>query len=275
MEAHFCDNINGFSTNVQEIIEHFNYKAVIGQLVKNNRLSPIINQYKALELGPAQLSNLEMGYILPDQLFYNTGIFTYIWLLRNEKPASHRNRVMLIDARKQYEKEPKSFGNKRNRIADHHRDWIETRYREGWVAGFADEDVKLFRISDFAYHKVNVVFWQTDENDQPAIVTEPYTKVFLPANMAKEQAFYASDLVFNVRCHMCRMMNISPLAKILPSFWKGKSPSPSSAGKTARNWGMKSCPTNISTATKRQHRPMCYLSSFGRWSRRRRKCWRA
>ena len=49
-------------------------------------------------------------------VFYNTGIFTYIWLLRNDKPASHRGRVMLIDARQQFEKEPKSFGNKRNRI---------------------------------------------------------------------------------------------------------------------------------------------------------------
>ena len=54
--------------------------------------------------------------MLPDQLFYNTGIFTYIWLLRNDKPASHKGRVMLIDARQQFEKEPKAFGNKRNRI---------------------------------------------------------------------------------------------------------------------------------------------------------------
>ena len=32
--------------------------------------------------------------------------FTYIWLLRNEKPASHRRRVMIVDARQQFEKEP-------------------------------------------------------------------------------------------------------------------------------------------------------------------------
>jgi len=68
LEAHFRDYINGFSDNVQDIIEHFNYKAVIGQLVKNNRLSPILNQYKSLELGPAQLSNLEMGYIYEELL---------------------------------------------------------------------------------------------------------------------------------------------------------------------------------------------------------------
>src|SRR5205823_332113 len=136
----------------------------------------------------------------PDQLFYNTGIFTYIWLLRNEKPASHRGRVMLIDARQQFEKEPKSFGNKRNRITDTHRQWIEERYRDGWVKGcYADEHVKIFRREDFAYHKVSVVFWQTDEHDQPAIVTERYEKAFTAANIAKEQAFYDSELKFTVR----------------------------------------------------------------------------
>ncbi|HNM50396.1 MAG TPA: N-6 DNA methylase, partial [Candidatus Obscuribacter sp.] len=67
---------------------------------------------------------LDCIVMLPDQLFYNTGIFTYVWLLRNEKPESHRGKVMIIDARKQFEKEPKSFGNKRNRIADIHRQWI-------------------------------------------------------------------------------------------------------------------------------------------------------
>ena len=78
---------------------------------------------------------LDAIVMLPDQLFYNTGIFTYIWLLRNDKPASHRGRVMLIDARQQFAKEPKSFGNKRNRITDGHRGWIEERYRDGWVEG--------------------------------------------------------------------------------------------------------------------------------------------
>ena len=137
--------------------------------------------------------------MLPDQLFYNTGIFTYIWLLRNEKPESHRGRVMLIDARQQFEKEPKSFGNKRNRITDAHRAWIEERYRDGWAEGYADEHVKIFRREDFAYHKVSVVFWQTDEQDKPATVTERYEKTFSAANVKRELEFYASDLTFRVR----------------------------------------------------------------------------
>jgi len=137
--------------------------------------------------------------MLPDQLFYNTGIYTYIWLLRNDKPASHKRRVMLIDARQQYEKEPESFGNKRNRITDAHRTWIEVRYRDGWEDGFADDQVKIFRREEFAYHKVSVIFWQSDEHDKPAIVTEPYEKAFTAANLKKEQEFYDSELTFRVR----------------------------------------------------------------------------
>ena len=142
---------------------------------------------------------LDAIVMLPDQLFYNTGIFTYVWLLRNDKPANHRNRVMLIDARHQFEKEPRSFGSKRHRITDVHRAWIEERYHQGWSKSYPDEQVKIFRREDFAYHKVSVVFWQTDEHEKPAVVTEPYEKVLTAANLRKEQDFYESELTFRLR----------------------------------------------------------------------------
>jgi type I restriction enzyme M protein len=68
LEANFRAYINGFSKNVDDIIEHFNYRATIGTMVKNNRLAPILNQYKELALGPEQLSPLEMGYIYEELL---------------------------------------------------------------------------------------------------------------------------------------------------------------------------------------------------------------
>lgn len=146
---------------------------------------------------------LDAIVMLPDQLFYNTGIFTYVWLLRNDKPANHRGRVMLIDARQQFEKEPKAFGNKRNRMSDAHRKWIEIRYAKGWKVdakgGFDDANVKLFKTKDFAFHKVKVVFWQTDAHDQPATVTEPYEKAFTAANLKKEQEFHDSEITFRLR----------------------------------------------------------------------------
>lgn len=54
---------------------------------------------------------------LPDQLFYNTGILTYIWLVSNRKPAHRKGKVQLVDASRHFVKMTKSKGDKRNRIA--------------------------------------------------------------------------------------------------------------------------------------------------------------
>lgn len=142
---------------------------------------------------------LDAIVMLPDQLFYNTGIYTYIWLLTNSKPDSRKQQVRIIDARKQFDKEPKSFGNKRNRILDRHRQRIVEMYCSNGTDDQQNDYVKIFRNNDFAFHKVSVVFWQTDENDQPAYLTESYTKAFTPANIKKEQQFYESDLDFRIR----------------------------------------------------------------------------
>lgn len=55
---------------------------------------------------------------LPDQLFYNTGIYTYIWLVTNRKPEERRGFVQLIDGTRFFRKMKKSLNNKRNEIAD-------------------------------------------------------------------------------------------------------------------------------------------------------------
>jgi type I restriction enzyme M protein len=55
---------------------------------------------------------------LPDQLFYNTGISTYIWILTNRKRSERRGKVQLIDATGMFTKRRKSLGNKRNDISD-------------------------------------------------------------------------------------------------------------------------------------------------------------
>jgi type I restriction enzyme M protein len=141
---------------------------------------------------------LDAIVMLPDQLFYNTGIFTYIWLLSNKKPETHTKKVMLLDGRSYFDKEPKSFGNKRNRISALHMETIKAHLQKGWEKGVEEDHVKLFNTTDFAFHKVSVVFWQTDEKDEPGFVTEPYTKPLTPANIKKEQTFYESDLDFSI-----------------------------------------------------------------------------
>jgi len=55
---------------------------------------------------------------LPDQMFYNTGILTYIWLVTNRKPEARRGKVQLIDAARHFIKMKKSLGNKRNKLGE-------------------------------------------------------------------------------------------------------------------------------------------------------------
>jgi type I restriction enzyme M protein len=55
---------------------------------------------------------------MPDQLFYNTGIFTYVWLVTNRKPKERRGKVQLIDGTRFYQKMKKSLNNKRNELSE-------------------------------------------------------------------------------------------------------------------------------------------------------------
>ncbi len=134
---------------------------------------------------------LDTIVMLPDQMFYNTGIYTYIWLLNNNKPARKKNKVLIINAREQFEKEPKSFGNKRNRITDTHRKWIDEQFND-WKE---TEYTKLFDRTDFAFHKVEVVFWQEDENGEQMWVTEPFDVQINNGNANKRLALYG-DMTF-------------------------------------------------------------------------------
>ncbi|HPH13696.1 MAG TPA: class I SAM-dependent DNA methyltransferase [Burkholderiaceae bacterium] len=137
---------------------------------------------------------LEAVVALPDQLFYNTGISTYIWVLSNRKEAHRKGKVQLIDARNHWVPMEKSLGNKRRRIGDpsdksKDPDYIgditklHGRFEEGasrWVLFDKDGKVvtvtpnaptgntpegqtwkqlvvsKVFDNEDFGYHKITV-----------------------------------------------------------------------------------------------------------------------
>ncbi|MCP9481147.1 type I restriction-modification system subunit M [Shimia sp. CNT1-13L.2] len=109
---------------------------------------------------------------LPDQMFYNTGIFTYIWIVSNRKRPERRGKVQLIDGTKHFLKMRKSLGNKRNELGDgedgkpDHIGDITRLY-----AGFKHDDTssviidgetkericsKIFDNRDFGYLKITV-----------------------------------------------------------------------------------------------------------------------
>jgi len=95
---------------------------------------------------------LEAIVALPDQLFYNTGIYTYLWILTNRKERRHRGKIQLVDATSFFKKMRKSLGNKRNEICEKQRDEITRRYgafKEG-------ESVRIFDNADFGYQRITV-----------------------------------------------------------------------------------------------------------------------
>jgi type I restriction enzyme M protein len=63
---------------------------------------------------------LDAVIALPDQMFYNTGIYTYIWLVSNKKPAHRKGKVQLIDGTRHFQKMKKSLGDKRNELSKEH-----------------------------------------------------------------------------------------------------------------------------------------------------------
>ncbi len=96
---------------------------------------------------------LEAIIALPDQMFYNTGINTYIWIL-SKKPSERRSsKIQLIDATSFYTPQlPKSLGNKRKFIDEENRRKIVAVYK-----AFEETDIsKLFDPDDFGYTKVTV-----------------------------------------------------------------------------------------------------------------------
>jgi type I restriction enzyme M protein len=104
---------------------------------------------------------LEGIVALPDQLFYNTGISTYFWVLSNRKAKALRRKVILLDARDQWEKMRKSLGDKRKVISDAQRDHITELYVHALAvaadAGHPDHaKVKIFGTRDFGYHRITV-----------------------------------------------------------------------------------------------------------------------
>jgi type I restriction enzyme M protein len=128
---------------------------------------------------------LEAIVALPDQLFYNTGISTYLWILTNRKVKPRRGKIQLIDARNFWIPMRKSLGNKRHKIGDGgagerddigeitriYGNFIDGETRKVSVDSAVKELVvsKIFDNADFGFHKITVerplrlVFEITDE----------------------------------------------------------------------------------------------------------------
>jgi type I restriction enzyme M protein len=110
---------------------------------------------------------------LPKDLFYNTGINTYIWFLNNKKPAHRKGKVQLINANVPEDKangiegfcrpEKRSLGNKRNKIESSHIEKlveIYTRFKENQYS-------KIHNIDDFGYYQITIEQPEYDAKGKP------------------------------------------------------------------------------------------------------------
>ncbi len=133
---------------------------------------------------------------LPTDLFYNTGIATYIWILDNDKPASRRGRVQLIDATAQWVKMRKSLGSKRREISPEQIAKIVRTYGEN----VESETSKIFRTTDFGYTTITV--------ERPLQLNWAFTAERLPLALTAKPLAALSD---EVRTAIERLAESSPI----------------------------------------------------------------
>ena len=116
---------------------------------------------------------LEAVVALPDQLFYNTGISTYFWVVTNRKSPKRRGKVQLIDARESWAKMRKSLGNKRKQISE---DQIAELTR---LYGAFEEGprVKIFPNESFGFLRITVerplqLRWEVSDDTLAAVAAD-------------------------------------------------------------------------------------------------------
>jgi type I restriction enzyme M protein len=94
---------------------------------------------------------------LPTDMFYNTGISTYVWIVSNRKPAQRRGKVQLIDASGFWQKMRRGLGSKRKELSPGHIDDITRLFGEGQAVTRDDVPIsRVFRNEDFGYRTITV-----------------------------------------------------------------------------------------------------------------------
>ena len=146
----------------------------VAKLDKDNGRMAIIQNGSSLFKGDATSGEsnirgylLENDYLeaivqLPNDLFYNTGIATYVWLVTKTKPSNRKGKVQLIDASKCFEKRRKSLGSKRVDISEQCRQVIVQAYSEFTNKSYGSEanntlvESKVFDNDYFKYRKLSI-----------------------------------------------------------------------------------------------------------------------
>jgi type I restriction enzyme M protein len=163
---------------------------------------------------------LEAIVALPEQLFYNTGIASYVWLISNRKSDERKGKVQLIDARELYVRMRRSLGEKRREISDEQIEQI-TRLHGAFVEG---ELVKIVDSRSFGYRTITVEqplrgYWQAGPDAWDGLEDDPLLAKLSAENRAAlcsglramDDARYTSEADFVTA--MAKATSPSPAAK--------------------------------------------------------------
>ena len=109
---------------------------------------------------------------LPTDMFYNTGISTYVWIVTNRKPKNRQGKVQLIDASGMWQKMRKSLGSKRKELSDEHIAEITRLFGNAKKVTKAGVPIsRIFKNQDFGYQTITVERPLLDEEGQPQVAT--------------------------------------------------------------------------------------------------------
>ncbi|MBZ4377504.1 class I SAM-dependent DNA methyltransferase [Corallococcus sp. AS-1-6] len=110
---------------------------------------------------------------LPTDMFYNTGISTYVWIVSNRKPAQRKGKVQLIDASGFFQKMRKSLGSKRKELSPEHIEDITNifgAFKKLTRAGVPIS--RIFKNEDFGYRAITVERPERDDKGRPVLGTK-------------------------------------------------------------------------------------------------------
>ena len=110
---------------------------------------------------------------LPTDMFYNTGISTYVWIVSNRKPKGRKGKVQLIDASSYWQKMRKSLGSKRKELGAEHIEEITRLF--GNFKEIAKDGVpisRIFKNEDFGYRTITVERPERDEAGKVVLATK-------------------------------------------------------------------------------------------------------
>lgn len=145
---------------------------------------------------------LEGIIAMPDAMFYNTGINTYLWILTNRKTPDREGKIVLLDAREMFTKMPRNLGAKRKTISDSQIDEITQLYMDALSLDSDDSRVKVFEREDFGFQRITVEQplrrrWQINDAAIDEIRHDKaWTAWSIPPTGTNDPAAYLHDVEF-------------------------------------------------------------------------------